>query len=158
MKLVEGLSWPRGLPISIADWRLRSGGAFSKSVAIGNRKLHFRPVARTVHCASTRSSSSRFEARNILLDAQGAPHVWISAWPNVEKDSSLTQTAAVMGVRPICPPGTSLWTKQTAHHPSDVYAWELFSELLAGRAPFRAEHRWRRCGKLSNANRGGRGS
>ena len=127
MKLIEGGSLAGDRRSPEAD--LRSA---AKRVAI---------VARAVHHAHQRGVLHRdLKPGNILLDAQGQPHVTdFGLARRVEGDAQHTRTGAIVGTPSYMPPEQAR-SEKVLTTAVDVYSLgAILYELLTGRPPFRAE-------------------
>ena len=101
----------------------------------------FVKITRAVHHAHQRGVLHRdIKPNNILLDAQGEPHLTDFGLAKImEDDASLTQTNAVMGTPAYMPPEQALGNTKDVTVAADVYALgAVFYEMLTGQPPFNA--------------------
>src|SRR5262249_39943839 len=130
MKLVEGGSLTQQLPRFAADPRAGAGLLAA--------------VARAVHYAHQRGLLHRdLKPGNILLDAQGIPHVTdfgLAKRLGPESgEASLTQQGVIVGTPNYMAPEQAA-SKGGVSTATDVYSLgAILYELLTGRPPFRAE-------------------
>lgn len=98
-------------------------------------------IARAVHYAHQRGILHRdLKPGNILLDAQGQPHVVdFGLARRLESDSSLTQHGAALGTPNYMPPEQARAGSAPLTVAADVYSiGAILYELLCGRPPFQA--------------------
>jgi WD40 repeat protein len=127
MKLIEGSGLDRQVPAFTADPR-----AAARLMAA---------VAQAVHHAHQRGVLHRdLKPGNILLDAQGQPHVTdFGLAKRVSGDGRLTQSGAIVGTPSYMAPEQARAEKSLSTA-ADVYSLgAILYELLAGQPPFRAE-------------------
>jgi len=131
MKLVEGTDLAR--QIGEGAWREAEGTRIASFVAT---------LARAVHHAHQRGILHRdLKPTNILIDAQGEPHVTdfgLARW--LESDSRLTHSAAVLGTPSYMSPEQAAGKNEALTTAVDVYGLgAIFYELLTGTPPFSAD-------------------
>src|SRR5207244_5666809 len=125
MKLVEGQSLAQRLADSAADPR-----AAAQLMA---------QVARAAHHAHMRGILHRdLNPANILLDAEGQPHVTdFGLAKRLEGDSGLTQSGALVGTPGYMAPEQAAGRGGVVSTATDVYGLGgILYALLTGRAPF----------------------
>jgi eukaryotic-like serine/threonine-protein kinase len=128
MRFVEGRSLAREL--KEGRWRTAGGQEIARLLAT---------VARTVHYAHQRGILHRdLKPGNILIDAQGQPHVTdFGLAKRVDADSSLTVSGAVLGTPQYMAPEQADGKGQRLSSAADIYSLgAIFYELLTGKPPF----------------------
>src|SRR5215831_16225979 len=132
MKLIEGGT--------LADLSLKSEVQSPKSPETAARLVG--TIARAVHYAHQRGILHRdLKPTNILLDAQGEPHVTDFGLAKlVEDDSCLTLSAAMLGTPAYMAPEQAAGGAKQLTTAADIYSLgAVLYELLTGQPPFRAE-------------------
>ena len=126
--------------------RFIEGGSLAQRIADPARPLPHRDaanllakLARAVHYAHQRGILHRdIKPGNILLDAQGEPHLTDFGLARlVEKDSTLTHTMAMLGTPSYMSPEQARGAAKELTTAVDVYGLgAVFYELLTGQPPF----------------------
>jgi WD40 repeat protein/tetratricopeptide (TPR) repeat protein len=128
MKLIEGGSLVQHLPRLAQDSR-----ALAQLLAA---------VARAVHYAHQRGILHRdLKPGNILLDAQGQPHVAdFGLAKRLEGSAHVTQSGVIVGTAGYMAPEQATGQRQRLTTAADVYGLgAILYELLTGQPPFRAD-------------------
>src|SRR5262249_25917070 len=140
MRLIEG----RSLAQEIARQRVKDAKDQEAPSPLRSSRLCAQllvSVARAVHHAHQRGILHRdLKPGNILIDAQGQPHVTdFGLARRVEGDGALTRSGAIVGTPSYMAPAQARAEKVLTTG-VDVYALgAILYELLAGAPPFRAE-------------------
>jgi WD40 repeat protein len=127
MKLIEGTNLGQQLKHFTADPR-----AAARLMAL---------VARAIHHAHQRGILHRdLKPGNILLDAQGQPHITdFGLAKRIAGDAGLTLSGAVVGTPPYMAPEQAAGQNRELTTAADVYALgAILYELLTGEPPFQA--------------------
>ncbi len=127
MKLLDGGNLARRVTQFVSD--PRSGARLLATVA---RAVHHAHAHGFLHCD--------LKPANILLDAQGQPHVTdFGLAKRFQDDSALTASGAIMGTLSYMAPEQALGKRRELTPAADVYALgAILYELLTARPPFRA--------------------
>ena len=131
MRFVEGRSLAQEL--KDGEWKNREGGDSARLLVT---------VARAVHYAHQRGILHRdLKPGNILIDAQGQPHVTdFGLAKRVDLDSSLTMSGAVIGTPHYMPPEQASGNARHLTTAADIYSLgAILYELLTGQPPFEAD-------------------
>jgi len=132
MKLIEGGT--------LLEKRLNAKGQSLRSTQEAARLVA--TVARAVHYAHKRGILHRdLKPTNILLDAQGEPHVTDFGLAKVlEDDTPLTHSIALLGTPSYMAPEQAAGAAKQLTTAADIYSLgAVLYELLTGRPPFHAE-------------------
>ena len=124
--------------------KLEEGGQLDQVVRRGNISLRraaeiMASLARTVHYAHERGILHRdIKPGNILLDAQGEPHLADFGLVRlVESDSTVTRTMEVLGTPSYIAPEQAAGQNAQVTSATDVYGLgAVFYQLLTGHPPF----------------------
>ena len=124
--------------------KLEEGGQLDQVVRRGNISLRraaeiIASLARTVHYAHERGILHRdIKPGNILLDAQGEPHLADFGLVRlVESDSTVTRTMEVLGTPSYIAPEQAAGQNAQVTSATDVYGLgAVFYQLLTGHPPF----------------------
>jgi serine/threonine protein kinase len=141
MKLVDGGSLAeRSSEFRVPGFELRHVLSNSE-LETRNSKLTalVAAIARAVHYAHQRGVLHRdLKPSNILLDAQGQPHLTdFGLAKMLERDSGLTQSAAIMGTPNYMAPEVAAGKAKEVTTAVDVFSLgAILYELLTGRPPF----------------------
>jgi len=122
--------------VSLAE-KIRSGPLPSRSAA-----RYFRIIARAVHHAHRQGILHRdLKPSNILIDADDEPHITdFGLAKRLGGDSGQTRTGVVLGTPSYMAPEQAAGKTHDLGPACDVYGLgAVLYELVAGRAPFRAE-------------------
>ncbi len=136
MRLIEGET--------LAQWVARTWSAMPSlppGGLAGHAARMISRLAHTVHYAHQRGVLHRdLKPNNILLTPDGTPHLTDFGLAKlVERDSSLTRTAAVMGTPAYMSPEQARGDSKCLTTAADVYGLgAILYEMLAGRPPFQA--------------------
>ncbi len=128
MKFIEGDHLAGYLPHLTADFR-----AAARLI---------QTVALAVHYAHTRGVLHRdLKPGNILIARDGTPYVSdFGLAKNIEQDSSLTQSGAILGTPRYMAPEQASGKRSSVTVASDIYSLgAILYELLAGRPPFQGD-------------------
>ncbi|MEO8427467.1 MAG: serine/threonine-protein kinase, partial [Verrucomicrobiota bacterium] len=141
MKLIEGQS--------LAKWLLKTDYShrsqdkvISNQYSVSNAARLIAKIARAVHYAHQRRVLHRdLKPTNILIDAHGEPHLTDFGLAKViERGSSLTHTAAVLGTPSYMAPEQASGKAKQVTTAADIYSLgAILYELLTGRPPFIGE-------------------
>lgn len=133
--------------MELIEGRSLSGELSQFSSGIHPRKAAKRvaTIARAVHYAHQRGILHRdLKPGNILLDAQGEPHITDFGLAKIlEKDSRLTATEAILGTASYLAPEQAMGHARQVTTSADIYGLgTILYELLTGRPPFRQDTPW----------------
>ncbi|MBI4324109.1 MAG: protein kinase [Chloroflexi bacterium] len=104
--------------------------------------LYVRTIAEAIHYAHQRGTLHRdLKPQNVLIDAADQPRITdFGLAKQIEGDSGLTRSGAVLGSPAYMPPEQAAGRPGRIGPPTDVYSiGAILYELLTGRAPFRGE-------------------
>ena len=104
--------------------------------------LYVQTIAEAIHYAHQRGTLHRdLKPQNVLIDAANQPRITdFGLAKQLERDSGLTRTGAVLGSPAYMPPEQATGRHAQVGPQSDVYSiGAILYELLTGRAPFHAE-------------------
>ena len=114
-------------------------------------------LARTIHAAHRLGVVHRdLSPANVLMAEDGTPKVTDFGLAKliIGGGSLRTQTGDLLGTPSYMSPEQAAGSHRSVGEATDVYALgAILYEMLTGRPPFKAERRWRRCGRWCTRSR-----